>query len=157
MGWETCMKSSGKWCSLTIRGKKPSLGAEYEDHPGLLHKTEGFSRFPRSWRPFWVLVGTKRTPNDQVMTVLVNTGLLYAVLEIISFSRDAFWRADPNFVSCIVEILFPHICWPMPGMPSYYWLSHTYVMPCHTAKTRRISLIVSLFSWIYKQMGFPGW
>ena len=61
-----------------------------------------------------------------------------------------------NFVSSIVEILFPHIYWPMPGMASYYWLSHTYVMSCYTAKTRRIRLIVALFSWIYNQMGFPG-
>ena len=36
-----------------------------------------FSGFARSLRAFWVLVGPKRTPNDKVMTVLVNTGPLY--------------------------------------------------------------------------------
>ena len=42
-----------------------------------------------------------RTLKDKVMTVLVNTGLLYAVLEIISFSRDAFWRTAPKF--CVLH------------------------------------------------------
>ena len=74
---ETCLKSSGKWCSLTVRGKKSSLGAEFEGPPGLLRKPYEYSRFPRSSQAFWVLMGPKRTPNDQVMTVLANTGPLY--------------------------------------------------------------------------------
>ena len=56
-----------------------------------------------------------------------------------------------NFVSSIVEILFPHIYWPMPGMPSYYWLSHTYVTHFRTAKTKRIMLIVALFFFLNLQ------
>ena len=43
----------------------------------LLHKLKVFSRFPRSSRAFWVLVGPKWTPNDKVRTVLVNIGPLY--------------------------------------------------------------------------------
>ena len=77
---------------MTVRGKKSSLGAQFEGPPGLLRKPEVFSRFPCSSRAFGVLVGPKWTRNDKVMTVL--TPVLYmAVLEIISFSRDTFLRA----------------------------------------------------------------
>ena len=42
-------------------------------------------------------MGPNRTPNHQVMTVLLNTSLYRAVLERISFSRDGLWRATPKF------------------------------------------------------------
>ena len=147
MGSETCLKSSGKWCSLSFRSKKSYLGAGFECPPGLLRKPEVFSRFPRSSRAFWVLVGLKQTLNDKVMTVLVNTGPLYGPpWKNFSFPMIHSGAPPGNFFSSLVEILFPHIYWPMPGMPPYYWLSHTYFTPCHTAKTRRIRLIVPLFS-----------
>ena len=79
-----------------------------------------------------------------------------AVLERTLFSRDVFGRAAPKF--CVLDsgdFVSTYISM-MPGMPSYYWLSHTYVTACHTAKTRRIRLIVALFSLIYNQMGFLG-
>ena len=66
-----------KWSSLTFGGKISRLGAEFEGPPGLLHKPDVISRFPCSSRAFWVLMGPKQTPNDQVMTVLVNAGTLY--------------------------------------------------------------------------------
>ena len=62
---------------FTFRVKKSCLGAEFEGPPSLLRKPEVFSRFARSSQAFLVLVGPKRTPNDQGMTVLVNTGPLY--------------------------------------------------------------------------------
>ena len=76
-------------------------------------------------------MGPKRSPDDQVMTVLVNTGPLYEVLEIISFSRDAFWRAAPKFYvlhsgdivstyiltdakSALLLLAVTHVCYDMP-------------------------------------------
>ena len=79
-----------------------------------------------------------------------------AVLQRTSFSRDVFCHAAPKF--CVLhsgDIVSTYIL-PMPGMPSYYWLLHTYVTTCHTVKTRRIRPILAVFSWIYNQTGFPG-
>ena len=153
MGSETCLKSSSKWCSLTFRGKNYCIGAEFEGPPCLLGKLGLFSRFPRSSWAFWVLMGPKRTPNDQVMTVLVNTGPLYGDLQRTSFSCDAFWGAAPKF--CVLhsgDIVSTYI---LTDARNALWLSHTYVTACHTAKTRRIRLIVALFSWIYNQWDSP--
>ena len=46
-------------------------------------------------------MGPKRTPNDKVMTVLVNTGHFMAVLERTSFSCDAFCLTAPKF--CVLD------------------------------------------------------
>ena len=102
-------------------------------------------------------MGPKQTPNDKIKKVLMNTGPLYgSPWKNFSFAVTCSGAPPWDYVYSIVEILFPHTYWPMLGMPSCYWLSHTYVTACHTAKTRRISLIFSIFSWIYNQTGFPG-
>ena len=74
MGSETCPKNSGEWCSLTLRPKKSCLRLNLRVHLASWRKLGVFSGFTCSPRAFWVLVGPKRTPDDKVMTVLVNTG-----------------------------------------------------------------------------------
>jgi hypothetical protein len=77
MGSETCPKNSGEWCSLTFKPKKSSLRPNLRVLQESSCKHGVFSRFARSPRAFWVLVGPKQTPNDKVMTVLMNTGPFY--------------------------------------------------------------------------------
>ena len=77
MGSETCLKNSDEWCSLTFRAKKSYLWPYLRALRASWHKRGVFSRFARSLRAVWVLVGPIRTPNDKVMTVLVNIGPFY--------------------------------------------------------------------------------
>ena len=77
MGSETCPKNSGEWCSLTFRPKKSCLRPNLRVLRASWCKRVVFSGFEYLPRAFWVLVGPKRTPNDKVMTVLVNTGPFY--------------------------------------------------------------------------------
>jgi hypothetical protein len=126
MGSETCPKNSGEWCSLTFRPKKTCLRPNLRVLQASWRKLGVFSRFAHSSRAFWVIVGPKRTPNDKVMTVFVNTGPFYgSPWKNFFFTVTLFASPPRNFVSSIVEILFPHIYWPMPGMPFHSWLSHT--------------------------------
>ena len=86
-------------CSVPGRSSRtPSASGEY------------FSRFPCSSRAFWVHVGLKWTPNDKVMTVLVNTGPLYgSPWKNFIFS----WRATPKF--CVLLLLaVTHVNYGMP-------------------------------------------
>ena len=58
------------------------------------------------------------------------------VLGRTSFSRDLFGLPPRNFLSSIVEILFPHIYWPMPGMPFCSWLSRAGVTSCISSEKK---------------------
>ena len=157
MGSETCLKSSGKWCSLTFRGKKSCLGAEFDAPLGLLAQVGSIFKIPMRVASILSTCGSETDSEWQSYDRFSeHRSFIWQSLKELHFLVTRSGAPPQNFVSSIVEILFPHIYWPMPGMPSYYWLSHTYVTACHTAKTRRIRLIVALFSWIYNQMGFPG-
>ena len=72
MGSETCLKNSDEWCSLTFRAKKSCLRPYLRVLRASWRKRGVFSGFARSPRADWVLVGPTRTPNDKIMTVLVN-------------------------------------------------------------------------------------
>ena len=54
-----------------------------------------------------------------------------AVLESTSYSRALFAWLPQNFLSSIVQISFPHIYWPMQGMPfcPWIWRCMSYSMP----------------------------
>ena len=97
MDSETCLKSSGKWCSLTFRGKKSCLGAEFEGPPGSSADRKYFldSHARREhFEYLWVQNGLRKTK----LWPILWTSLLYmAVLVTTSFSHDAFWSATPKF------------------------------------------------------------
>ena len=61
-------------CPPIIGCNTRTLCAEFEGVPSLLRKPKLLYKFPCSVRAFWVLAGLKQNPNDQVRTVLVNTG-----------------------------------------------------------------------------------
>ena len=76
-GFRNLSKKQRQMMFFDFQGQKVLLRGRFEGPSGLLHKPKVFSRFPRSFRAFGVLVRPKQTPNDQVMTVFVNTGPLY--------------------------------------------------------------------------------
>ena len=61
-----------------FQGQKVLLKDEFEGTPGLLAQAVSiFFGFARSPRAVWVLMGPTRTPNDNIMTVLVNISPFY--------------------------------------------------------------------------------
>ena len=77
MSSETCLKNSNEWCSLTFRAKKSCLSLKLRVPRASWRKRGVFFAFARSPRAVWVLVGSTRTPNDKIMTVLVNIWPFY--------------------------------------------------------------------------------
>ena len=156
MGSDTCLKNNDERFSLTFRPKSPAKGWiwEYSGPPGA--SGEYFFGFARSPRAVCVLMGPTRTPNEKIKTVLVSICPFYGSPWKYFIFSCAFCLTAPNILSSIVEISFPHIYWPMPGMPFCSWLSRPWVTACHPAKTSRIRHIAAGFSSIYGQMRSPG-
>ena len=160
MGSETCLKNSDEWCSLTFRAQKSCLRLNLRVLRASWRKPGAFFGFAHSPREVWVFFGfvhsPTQTPNEKIMTVLVSICLIYGSPWTYFIFSCAFCLTAPKFLSSILDISFPHIYWPMPGMPFCSWLSRAWVIACHPAKTRRIRHIAAGFSSIYGQMRLPG-
>ena len=126
MGSETCPKNSGEWCSLTFKGQKVLLKAEFEGTPGLLAEAGSL---------FWIctlaasILSTCGSETDSKWQSYdrfsEHRSIIWQSLKELHFPVTLFASPPRHFVSSIVEILFPHIYWSMPGMPFCSWLSHT--------------------------------
>ena len=98
MGSETCPKYSDQWCSLTFRAKKPCLRPNLRVLQASWHKQGVFFGVAHSPRALWVLVDPTRTPNDKVMTVLVNIGPFYGSPWKYIIFPCAFCLTAPKFL-----------------------------------------------------------
>ena len=156
MGSDTCPKSTGEWCSLTFRGKKSCLVAEVEGPPGTPGARGEYFLDPTLVAGLLSTCGSGTDSEWQSYDRFSeHRSFIWQSLKELHFLVTRSGIPPQNFVSSIVEIFFPRIYCPMLGMPSCNWLSHTCVTTSHTGKTRRIRLIVAVFSWIYSQMGCP--
>ena len=79
-GFRNLCEEQRRTMFFDFQGQNVLLRGRVWGSSGILHKLEVFSRLPRSSRAFWVLVGPKRTPNNKVMTVLMNTCPFYGSL-----------------------------------------------------------------------------
>ena len=98
MGSATFLKNSDEWCSLTFRAKKSSLRPYLRVLRASWRKRGVFSRFTHSSRAVCVLVGPTRTPNDKIMTVLVNICLFYGSPWKYFIFLCAFCLTAPKFL-----------------------------------------------------------
>ena len=61
-----------------FQGQKVLLKAVFQGPPGLLAQAVSiFFGFARSPRAVWVLMGPTQTPNEKIMTILVNISPFY--------------------------------------------------------------------------------
>ena len=81
-----------------FRGQKVLLKAEFEGTPGSWRKRGVFFGFGRSPRAVWVLMGATRTPNDKIMTVLVNISPFYGSTWKYFIFSCAFCLIAPKFL-----------------------------------------------------------
>ena len=81
--------------------------------------------------------------------------ILWQFLKVLHFPLTLFAWPPWNFLVSIVEILFPHIYWPMQEKPFCSWLSHAWVTAWHPAKTRRIRHIAVGFFQFTTKWGCP--
>ena len=72
MGSETCLKNSDEWCSLTFKAKKSCLRLKLRVLRASWRKRGVFFGLACSPQAVSILMGLTRTPNDKIMTVLVN-------------------------------------------------------------------------------------
>ena len=136
------------WYSLSFKCKKSSLGPEFEGPLGHLAQAGSIYCVCTLFMSIWSTCGSETDSEWQIYDPFCEDWpFIWQSLKEFHFLVTHSGAPSQNFVSSIVEILFPHIYWPVPGMPSYNWLQHTYVTSCHTTKTRRIRLTVALFSW----------
>ena len=98
MGSETCLKNSDEWCSLTFRAKKSCLRLNLRVLRASWRKRGVFFGFARSPRAVWVLMGPTRTPNDKIMTVLVNICPFYGSPWKYFIFSCAFCLTAPKFL-----------------------------------------------------------
>ena len=98
MGSETCLKNSDEWCSLTFRVKKSCLRPYLRALQASWRKRGVFFGFAHSPRAVWVLMGPIRTPNDKIMTVLVNICPFYGSPWKYFIFSCAFCLTAPKFL-----------------------------------------------------------
>ena len=138
-----------------FQGQKVMLKAEFEATLGLLAQAGSI---------FWIQMlaasslrtcGSDTGSEWQIITLLVNICPFYGSPWKYFIFSCAFAWLPQNFLSSIEKISFPHIYWPMPGMPFCSWLSRAWDKACHPTKTRRIRHIAFGFSSIYGQIRLP--
>ena len=98
----------------------------------------------------------KQTLNDKVMTIFLNTTLYMAVLERISFSREALWRAGRKlYVLHGGDIVSTYILTDARNALLLLAVTHVrYGMPHGKNKENKAYICLIFFK--YNQMGSPG-
>ena len=99
MGSKTCLKNSNEWCSMTFRAKKSCLRLNLRVLRASWRKRGAFFGFTHLPREVWVLMGRTHTPNDKIMTVLLNICPFYGSPWKYFIFSCAFSLTAPKFYS----------------------------------------------------------
>ena len=110
MGSETCPKNSGEWCSLTSKGQKVLLKAEFEGTLGLLAQAGSFLWIGTLAASILSTCGSETDSEWQSYDHFSeHRSIIWQSLKELHFPVTLFAPPPQNFMSSIVEILLPHI------------------------------------------------
>ena len=156
-GSETWTKKERRMMLFDFPGQKVLLRPKLEGTPGLLALAGIIFWIPTLAASILSTCGSKADTEWQSYDRFSEYwSIMWQSLKEFHFLVTLFAEPPRNCVSSMLEILYPCIYWPLPGMPFGSWLSHMEVTTCHMAKTRSIRLVATGFSWIYEEIGIPG-